>query len=83
MPEDRVGDGAAANPEEDAVSDERHERLRRALATLPEDQAQVVQMHYFQFRSSREIAAATGLPAGTVKSRLRLALTRLRGYLKE
>lgn len=53
-------------------------RLRRAVAGLPVEQAALVRMAYFEDRPHSDIAQRTGLPLGTVKSRLRLALGRLR-----
>lgn len=54
-----------------------HDRLR----DLPADQASVLRMAYFEDRPHTEISAALGLPLGTVKSRIRLALARLRGTM--
>ena len=48
--------------------------LRAALATLPEEQAQVLVNNYFEGRSMRELAEQTGVPLGTVKSRARMAM---------
>ncbi|WP_310795044.1 sigma-70 family RNA polymerase sigma factor [Neotabrizicola shimadae] len=53
-------------------------RLAAALAQLPENQRDLIQRAYFGDLSQTEIAAATGLPLGTIKSRIRLALDRLR-----
>ncbi|GIX30360.1 MAG: RNA polymerase sigma factor [Porticoccaceae bacterium] len=58
-------------------------RLRAALAELPKEQRRMVEMAYLGELSHREIAEETGLPLGTVKSRIRLALERLRYHLKE
>ena len=52
--------------------------LRTALRTLPLDQARVVQLSFFQGLPHAEIGRELGIPLGTVKSRLRLAMTRLR-----
>jgi RNA polymerase sigma-70 factor (ECF subfamily) len=52
--------------------------LGRALAALPEKQRQLIERAYFGELSHSEIAAETGLPLGTIKSRIRLALDRLR-----
>ncbi len=57
-------------------------RLDTALAQLPENQRQLIQLAYFGERTHSEIAAATGLPLGTIKSRIRLALDRLRHEMK-
>jgi RNA polymerase sigma-70 factor (ECF subfamily) len=48
------------------------------LAQLPEKQRSLIERAYFGDLSHSEIAAETGLPLGTIKSRIRLALERLR-----
>lgn len=53
-------------------------KLGQALASLPEKQRDLIQKAYFGELSQSEIAAQTGLPLGTIKSRIRLALDRLR-----
>ncbi len=52
--------------------------VRRAVALLPDDQRKTVVLAYFEGRTSSEIALITGVPQGTVKSRLRLAMEKLR-----
>jgi RNA polymerase sigma factor (sigma-70 family) len=52
--------------------------LARALSTLPDKQRKLIERAYFGELSHSEIAAETGLPLGTIKSRIRLALDRLR-----
>jgi RNA polymerase sigma factor (sigma-70 family) len=52
--------------------------LGRALASLPEKQRGLIERAYFGELTHSEIAAETGLPLGTIKSRIRLALDRLR-----
>lgn len=54
------------------------ERLAEAIAQLPPKQRELIQRAYFGELSHSEIAAETGLPLGTIKSRIRLALERLR-----
>jgi RNA polymerase sigma-70 factor (ECF subfamily) len=66
------------SPYEAAASQEEIERLRAALKTLPPEQAEVVQAAYAEHHAHAAIAKRLGLPLGTVKSRLRLALKRLR-----
>jgi RNA polymerase sigma-70 factor (ECF subfamily) len=56
-------------------------QVAAALATLPKEQAQVINMAFFADKAHSEIALELGLPLGTVKSRLRLAIARLRGVL--
>ena len=53
-------------------------RLGRALAGLPEKQRALIERAYFADLSHSEIAAETGLPLGTIKSRIRSALEKLR-----
>lgn len=55
--------------------------LRHALSTLPPDQAQIVNLSFFSSKPHSQIATELGIPLGTVKSRLRLAMTRLRGAM--
>jgi RNA polymerase sigma-70 factor (ECF subfamily) len=55
--------------------------VRSAIADLPLEQRQAIVMAYFEGRSHSEIADATGLPLGTVKSRIRLGMHRLRTSL--
>lgn len=66
------------------AGDEAQSRAREvqaALAVLPESQRQVVLLAYFEAHSQQDIAALLDVPLGTVKSRLRLAMARLRHEL--
>jgi RNA polymerase sigma-70 factor (ECF subfamily) len=56
-------------------------RVREALKLLPEDQLRVLKLSFFEGRSHSEIADALEIPLGTVKSRVRLAMGRLREAL--
>ena len=58
------------------------EQLGRALRDLPEKQRELIEQAYFGDLSHSEIAEKTGLPLGTIKSRIRLALERLRHQMK-
>lgn len=58
------------------------EQLGQAIAALPEEQRKLIERAYFGELSHSEIAAETGLPLGTIKSRIRLALERLRHAMK-
>lgn len=71
---------AAADDLIDAA--DRSARLRAALASLPPEQAEVVRLSFFDERPHAEIERALGIPLGTVKSRLRLAMARLRRVLE-
>jgi RNA polymerase sigma-70 factor, ECF subfamily len=57
-------------------------RLQAALATLPPEQAEVVRLSFYDDRPHGEIERALGIPLGTVKSRLRLAVAKLRNLLE-
>ena len=71
-----TGDQAVSRHEEE-------EKLRLALKKLPEEQAKMIFAAYYEEKSHREIAEESGLPLGTVKSRIRLALSRMRTGLNE
>ena len=55
--------------------------VRAAVQLLPASQRQVVELAYFKGLTSREVAHAVGIPEGTAKSRLRLALAKLEELL--
>jgi RNA polymerase sigma-70 factor (ECF subfamily) len=57
--------------------------VRAAVAELPEEQKQVLALAYFRGHTQAEIAAALGLPLGTVKTRIRLAMDKLRAALRD
>jgi RNA polymerase sigma-70 factor (ECF subfamily) len=50
---------------------------------LPEEQVRVVELSFFEGKAHGDIARKLGIPLGTVKSRLRLAMARLRDFLGE
>jgi RNA polymerase sigma factor (sigma-70 family) len=81
-------DGAAeaiADPAEPAdqviAAGQRDRKVRAALEVLPKEQAELIQMAYYQDMTQTAIAERTGLPLGTVKSRFRLAFQRLKRAL--
>jgi RNA polymerase sigma-70 factor (ECF subfamily) len=59
------------------------EEIRRALATLPAEQRESIELAYFGGLTYPEIASRLGVPLGTIKSRLRLGLEKLRARLLE
>ena len=73
-PEPEQADALALQQETD--------QLGAALAALPEKQRTLIRQAYFGELSHSEIAEQTGLPLGTIKSRIRLALERLRHNMK-
>jgi RNA polymerase sigma-70 factor (ECF subfamily) len=64
--------------EEDAAASERATMLHETMATLPDAQREALQLAFYQGLSQRQIAAKTGVPLGTIKTRLELALRKLR-----
>ena len=62
---------------------ERRARIAAALADLPPEQRRVLELAYFGGMTQSEIAAATGIPLGTVKTRTLLALKKLRESLRD
>ena len=58
-------------------------RLETAIATLPQEQREILERAYYDEKPHSVIAEETGLPLGTVKSRLRLALGRLRKEVRD
>lgn len=71
----------AANPEDQTASSEQQWLVRRALATLSSEQRQVLELAYFSGMSHSEIAAHLGQPLGTVKTRTRLSMLKLKEIL--
>ena len=66
---------------EDAVIQERRVQVLAALKLIPEEQRTILEMAYYQGLSQSQIAAQTGLSLGTVKTRTRLGLTKLKNAL--
>ena len=67
-----------ADPHRDAEASERARDVAVAITRLPAEQREVIELAYFGGLSHSEIAARTSLPLGTVKTRARLALEKLR-----
>jgi RNA polymerase sigma-70 factor, ECF subfamily len=75
-----VPDGADS-PEEVTERTLQQELVRRAVALLPVEQSRVLELAYFQGLTHSQIAALSGEPLGTVKTRIRLAMQKLREIL--
>jgi RNA polymerase sigma-70 factor (ECF subfamily) len=71
------------NPQEFAELSQQRERVQAALAQLPADQRQALTLAYFNGYTQRQIAEVLKQPLGTVKTRLRLGMQKLRDYLRD
>jgi RNA polymerase sigma-70 factor (ECF subfamily) len=69
-------------PEEQTLATQREQGVRAALADLPAEQVQVLVLSYFEEEPHARIAERLGIPLGTVKSRIRLAVAQLRRRLE-
>jgi RNA polymerase sigma-70 factor (ECF subfamily) len=76
-------DQAPSGREDDVVLDasESRQKVARAVADLPPDQRQVIELAYFEGLSQTQIAQKLGEPLGTVKTRMRLGMNKLRQAL--
>ncbi|HKE60818.1 MAG TPA: sigma-70 family RNA polymerase sigma factor, partial [Nitrospira sp.] len=70
-----------ANPEDQSSGRQRAEIVRSALASLPYEQRESLMLAYFGGYSQSEISEQLGIPLGTVKTRIRMAMIRLRDAL--
>ena len=83
VPEE-LGEDPGAEPDASQILavDQEAEHLKRALSALKPDQRDIIEQAYFGELSHQDISTRTGLPLGTIKSRIRLGLERLRHELK-
>ncbi|HEY6051694.1 MAG TPA: sigma-70 family RNA polymerase sigma factor, partial [Thermoanaerobaculia bacterium] len=80
---DSVPDAAGPQDVEADSADRQWERLcRSAISELPEDQRRTLELAYFEGLTHQEISEQTGTPLGTVKTRVRLGLMKLRDRVR-
>lgn len=72
----------ARDPEASSVDAQRARLVRKAMATLSNEQREAIELAYFEGLTHVEIAERTGQPLGTAKSRIRLGMARLREALE-
>lgn len=90
-PDQNAGDADVAprlasrdrSPEQVTISEQDARQVRGALTSLPEPQRALVELAYYEGLTHSEIAEKTGVPLGTVKTRLRTAMTTLRVALSD
>ncbi len=70
-----------SDPEADVLINERRDRVLTAMQQLPEEQRRVLELAYYQGLTHLEVATLTGKSLGTVKTRIRLGLSKLRQVL--
>jgi RNA polymerase sigma-70 factor (ECF subfamily) len=73
----------SVNVEKEVESSQQRQRVRLAITQLPEEQRQALAYAYFQGLTHREIANLLGEPLGTIKTRIRSAMQKLRQYLED
>jgi len=83
-PLDAIGEVSAGgvSPEEASLYSERQRLVRNALQTLSPEQREVIELAYYSGLSHSEIALKLGQPLGTVKTRTRLGMIKLRDMLR-
>ncbi len=74
---------SAGDLEDEAWRMQLMQRLRSAMATLPPEQKEALELAYFEGMTQTEIAARTGSPLGTVKSRVRAAMQSLKQFFDD
>jgi len=81
---DAIGEvtSSTASPEADSVTSERRQLVRAALESLSAEQREVIELAYYSGLSHSEIALRLGQPLGTVKTRTRLGMMKLRDMLR-
>jgi RNA polymerase sigma-70 factor (ECF subfamily) len=80
---DVAGEARASGPHEALVQHERQQVLRGALTALTPDERQAIETAFFSGLTYAETAARLGLPLGTLKTRIRTGLSKLRQVLIE
>jgi RNA polymerase sigma-70 factor (ECF subfamily) len=81
--ESRIPAADQPGPDEPVWTALQHSQVRDAVLTLPADQRTVIELAYFRGLTRQQIAQSEGVPLGTIHSRARLALRKLRESLQD
>jgi RNA polymerase sigma-70 factor (ECF subfamily) len=75
---------ADAPPQPDAILNgaQEAERVRAAMRSLNPDQAQAIEMAFFQEQTHTQISESLGVPLGTIKARIRFGMMKLRAFIE-
>jgi RNA polymerase sigma-70 factor, ECF subfamily len=79
----QAAEAPAPDPGERMETERLRARVREAISTLPADQKAALMLAYFQGLTHQEIATQLSEPLGTIKTRIRAAMQKLRGLLEE
>ncbi|MEG4320218.1 MULTISPECIES: sigma-70 family RNA polymerase sigma factor [unclassified Microcoleus] len=79
----KIPSSTVAEPMEDAMLEERTAQVKAALEKLPAEQRSAIELAYYQGLTCAAIAAKLGIPTGTIKTRIRLGISKLRQTLSE
>lgn len=77
-----IEDEGPAQPDAILSGAQDAERVRAAMRSLNADQAQAIEMAYFQEQTHSEISRSLGVPLGTVKARIRFGMMKLRAFIE-
>jgi RNA polymerase sigma-70 factor, ECF subfamily len=76
-----TGEELSPSPSEEVITAQVADAVRAAVRLLPDGQRRIVELAYFDGLTYRQAAQAAGIPEGTAKSRVRLALAKLEAIL--